>query len=142
VTWFDRVGVALVALAVVAGPAGAQAEQFDIEVMVSQLGPGPGGVDPRAAKLDAKLQQFRYESLKVLETRHLRLGLDEVGTLSLPNGKQVRVRPLQLTERGLLLAAQVGDFQADLKLPKGHLTVIDAGKHGDGRIVVSFEPSW
>lgn len=141
--WLSRAGIVLLSLGLVAGAAAAGAQPFEIEVMVSQLGDGPGGIDPRAAELDAKLQgQFRYKSLEVLESRRLKLGLDEVGTLSLPNGKPLRVRPLQLTDRGLLLAAQVGDIQTDLKLTRGHLVVIDAGRHGDGKLVVSFQASW
>lgn len=141
-TWHSRAAIVLLTLGLAAGAA-AGAEQFEIEVMVSQIGDGAGGVDPKGAKLHAKLQkQFRYESLKVLETKRLTLNLDEVGKLSLPNGKPLRVRPLQLTDRGLLLAAHVGDIQMDLKLTRGHLVVIDAGRHRGDRLVVSFEASW
>jgi hypothetical protein len=144
VTWLSRAGIVLLGLGLVAGAVtAAGAQNFEIEVMVSQVSDAPGGIDPRGAELDAKLQkEFRYQSLKVLDSRRLELGLDEVGTLSLPNGKPLRVRPLQLTDRGLLLAARVGDIQTDLKLTRGHLVVIDAGRHGDGKLVVSFEASW
>ena len=141
-TWFSRAATLLLTLGIAAGAAAA-AEQFEIEVMVSQLGEGAGGIDPRGAKLHAKLQkQFRYESLKVLKTESLKLKLDEVGNLSLPNGKPLRVRPLQLTDRGLLLAAHIGDTQADLKVTRGRLFVIDAGRHEGERLVVSFEVNW
>ena len=114
-----------------------------VKVMVSQIGESAGSIDPKGAKLHAKLQkQFRYESLKVLKMQRLKLGLDEVGNLSLPNGKPLRVRPLQLTDRGLLLAAHVGDIQMDLKLTRGHLVVIDAGRHAGDKLVVSLEASW
>ena len=143
VKWLSRLGILLATFAWLAGGAAAGAEQFEIEVMVSEIGESGAGVDPAGAALHAKLQgQFRYESLQVLVTRKLRLGLDQVGTVSLPNGRPLRVRPLQLTDRGLLLAAHVGDIQTDLKLTRGHLVVIDAGRHGDGRLVVSFEADW
>lgn len=142
-TWLSRAGILLLTFGWLAVAAAAEAEQFEVEVMVSQIGEGAGGVDPAGSKLHAKLQkQFRYESLKVLKTRTLRLSLDQVGTVALPNGKPLQVRPLQLTDRGLLLAAHVGDIQTDLKLRKGHLVVIDAGRHADGRLVVSFEAGW
>jgi hypothetical protein len=125
------------------GAGRAAAQPFDIELQVSEIGQGPGGIDPRAGELNAALQkQFRYESLRVLETRKLRLGIDEVGSLELPNGNPLRVRPLQLTESGLLLAAQVGGLQTDLKLRNGHLVVLDAGRHGEGKLVVSLKPRW
>lgn len=142
-TWLSRAGIVLLSLGLLAGASAAAAQTFEIDVMVSQIGDGPGGIDPRAAELDAKLKgQFRYQSLKVLDSRRLQLGLDQVGTLSLPNGKPLRVRPLQLTDRGLLLAAQVGEIQTDLKLTRGHLVVIDAGQHAGGKLVVSFQASW
>jgi hypothetical protein len=125
------------------GAGQAQAQPFEIELLVSEIGQGPGGIDPRAGELHAALQkQFRYESLRVLETRKLVLSIDEVGALQLPNGQPLRVRPLQLTESGLLLAAQVGGLQTDLKLRKGHLVVLDGGRHGEGKIVVSLKPHW
>lgn len=147
-TWSERaggIGLAL-ALAVSGGVADAQAQapkRFEIRVIVSEIGDRPGGIDPRGRELHAKLsKQFRYESLKVLDMRTFRLEIDELGTLRLPNGKPLRIRPLQLTDRGLLLAAQVGDIQTDLKLPHGRLLVIDGDTYGDGRLVVSFETHW
>ena len=50
-TWSDRVAVVGVALAVLAGPAAAQGQQFDIEVMVVQLGQGAGGLKTAAFTL-------------------------------------------------------------------------------------------
>ena len=146
-TWLSRAAQLLLVLGLLlglwAGAASAQPDTFDIEVMVSQVGDGPGGIDPKGGKLHAKLQsQFRYESLKVLQTRRLKLRLDQVGTVALPNGKPLKVRPLQLTDRGLLLAAHVGHIQTDLKLNKGRLVVIDAGRHGPDKLVVSLEPTW
>jgi hypothetical protein len=93
----------------VAAVAGAEPEpRIDIELMVSHISDAAGGVDERGEELHAKLQrEFRYQSLRVLESRSLRLALDEVGTVTLPNGKRARIRPLQLGEHGVLLAVDV-----------------------------------
>lgn len=133
----------LLALAWVAGAAAA-AERMSVRVMVSRISDSPGQIDPRAGRLHEKLQkEFRYASLEVLESRTLDLGVDDVGTLALPNGKSLKVRPLKLDDSGALLAVDVpGTVRTDLRVRNGHLVVIGAGRHGGGRLVISFEPSW
>jgi hypothetical protein len=135
--------VAAVLLLLAAGPTAAQSEQrVEIEVLVSHISNRPGEVDPAGRKLDRKLRdQFRYESLKVLESRRLRLGLDEVGSVRLPSGKQLRVRPLQVGARGVLVAVAIeGTLQTDLRIRNGHLVVIGAEPYQEGRLVISLEP--
>ena len=147
-TWCRRAGCRALGLALallLAGAAAARAQgPIDVQVMVSRISDGPGGIDERAAKLHSKLQgEFRYESLEVLKTERLRLALDQVGTLALPGGKPLRVRPLQLREDGALLAVDVpGVVQTDLRVKNGHMVVIGAGRDGDGKLVISFEPRW
>lgn len=136
-------GAMALALAL-AGGAAAQAQTVEVEVMVSHISDGPGGIDARGQALHEKLKgQFRYQSLKVLQTRKLRLALDEVGSVALPNGKQVRVRPLSFDGGSALLAVDVGgSVKTDLKVRKGHLVVIGAEREGDGKLVVSLVPNW
>lgn len=133
-------GVACLALV---APAAAQPSQnVRMEVMVSHISNEPGVVDPRADKLDRTLRdQFRYESLKVIRTQTLKLGLDEVGTVRLPNGRRLRVRPLQIDSRGVLTAVSLeGSVDADLRIRNGHLVVIGAERYQGGKLVVSLEP--
>ena len=127
-----------------AGAVKAQEQRIDIELMVSHLTRAEGEIDPRGQKLHRKLQdQFRYESLRVLEIREMRLALNEVGSVGLPNGKSVRVRPLQLSESGVLLAVDVeGAARMDLKVRRGHLVVIGAERYQDGKLVISLESRW
>ncbi len=146
--WLEFGLVLAVALGVVlgvgAGAATAQEQRIDIELMVSHVSNAAGEIDPRGQKLHRKLQgQFRYESLRVLQLRGLRLALNEVGRVGLPNGKSVRVQPLQLSGSGVLLAVDVeGAARMDLKVRKGHLVVIGAERYEDGKLVISLEPSW
>ena len=131
-------------LGVAAAAAKAQEQRIDIELIVSHVSQTDGEIDPRGRKLHQKLQdQFRYESLRVLQIRGLRLALNEVGSVGLPNGKSVHVRPLQLSESGVLLAVDVeGAARMDLKVRKGHLVVIGAERYQDGKLVISLEPRW
>jgi hypothetical protein len=144
VRWLEFGLVLALVLGVGAGAAKAQEQRIDIELMVSHVSNEGGEIDPRGQKLHQKLRgQFRYESLRVLEIRELRLALNEVGSVGLPNGKSVRVQPLQLSGSGVLLAVDVeGAARMDLKVRKGHLVVIGAERYQDGKLVVSLEPSW
>ena len=142
--WLEFGLVLALVLGAGAGAAKAQEQRIDVELMVSHVSSTGGEIDPRARKLHQKLQgEFRYESLRVLQIRRLRLALNEVGSVGLPNGKTVRVRPLQVGEGGVLLAVDVeGAARMDLKVRKGHLVVIGAERYQDGKLVVSLEPSW
>ncbi len=128
-----------------AGIARAQpAQGIELIVLVAHASAGPGGVDPRAERLADKLtKEFRYESLRVLQSRRLRLALDEVGSVRLPNGKLLRLRPLQVGEKSVLLAVELeGTLQTDLRIPNGHLVVIGAERYQDGKLVIGLEPRW
>jgi hypothetical protein len=135
--------VAVSALWLAPGLASAQpAPRVVVEVMVSHTSNRAGPIDARASELHRKLQKdFRYESLRVLQTQRLALDLDEVGTLTLPSGRRFRVQPLQVGDRGVLLAVDVeGTLKTDLRVRNGHLVVLGAERYEDGRIVISLEP--
>ena len=127
------------------GPAWSQAERrFTVKVTVAEISDAEGAIDPRAEHLDLKLRKkFKYNSLKVVKERRLALELDEVGSVKLPNGQMFRVRPLDLGERGLLMAVGwEGEVMMDMRAPNHHLLVIGGRAHGDGQLVVSIEPQY
>jgi hypothetical protein len=115
-----------------------------LQVLVAYISDQAGGVDPRAERLHAELaDQFRYETLRVLDQRRLDLPLGVVESLELPNGKLLNLRAFQLSSRGVLLGVTVkGSLQTDLRIPNGHLVVIGAEGYQDGKLVISLEPSW
>jgi len=119
-----------------------QARSIDVDVMVCRISQEPGPVDPRARRLDAQLRgEFRYESLRVLQQKRLSLPLNELGRLSLPNGSELQLRPLSLSDRGVLMAVAVeGSVQSDMQIPNGHLVAIGAGPLEGGKLVISLEP--
>jgi hypothetical protein len=54
-----------------------------------------------------------------------------------------RVRPLDLGDRGLLMAVGwEGEVMMDMRAPNNHLLVIGGPTHGDGQLVVSIEPQY
>ena len=94
---------------VLAGGAASQGpETVSLELTVAQLSDEEGPIDPRGRKIHAKLvKEVRYGGLSVVEARRMKLGMNEVGKLKLPNGKAVQVRPMLVDDRGLLMAVDV-----------------------------------
>ena len=139
-SWLAVVAVLVLALPEVVAAQAASKIRFD--VMVSRISQQPGEVDPRAARLDTELRgDFRYESLAVLKEERLLLELNELATLELPNGKKLQLRPLSISDRGVLVAVNVEDsVQSDMQVPSGHLVAIGAGRFEGGRLVISLEP--
>ena len=122
-----------------------QAERrFTVKVTVAEISDAEGKIDERAKRLDLNLRKkFKYNSLTVIKERRLTLELDEVGSVKLPNGQMFRVRPLDLGERGLLMAVGwEGEVMMDMRAPNNHLLVIGGPTHGDGQLVVSIEPHY
>jgi hypothetical protein len=128
-----------------ASPAWSQSERrFSVKVTVAEISNAEGKIDKRAERLDLKLREkFKYNSLKVIEERRLKLGIDEVGSVKLPNGRMFRVRPLDLGDRGLLMAVGwEGEVMMDMRAPNNHLLVIGGPAHDGGQLVVSIEPQY
>jgi hypothetical protein len=138
--------VVVVAGALLAGsPAWSQGERrFSVKVTVAEISNAEGKIDERAKRLDLNLRKkFKYNSLSVITERRLTLKLDEVGSVKLPNGQMFRVRPLDLGDRGLLMAVGwEGEVMMDMRAPNNHLLVIGGPTHGDGQLVVSIEPQY
>ena len=141
-----RLAIGALAALALAWPAAAGEEprRIALEVLVAHISDQPGGIDPRGVELHAKLaDQFRYETLRVLDRRRLDLPLGTVQSVDLPNGRLLNVRAFQLSSKGVLLGVTVtGSLQTDLRIPNGHLVVIGAERFEGGKLVISLEPSW
>ncbi len=137
--------VAAVGVLLTAGTAWGQDDRrFNVRVTVAEISEDEGKIDARAKRLDANLRKkFRYNSLRVLKERRLALRMDEVGSVKLPNGRMFRVRPLNLGDRGLLMAVGwEGEVMMDMRAPNRHLLVIGGPAHGAGQLVISIEPEY
>jgi hypothetical protein len=117
---------------------------INVDVMISHISDRVGQIDQRAKRLDERLRdQFRYESLEVLERHQMVLDVDEVGTVDLPTGHQFKARPIDVDQRGVLMSVSVeGSVETDIRVPSGHLVVIGAERYKDGKIVISVEPEY
>ena len=142
--WRSALLAAGLLLAMGAAPAIAQTSRIDVQVLVCHATEDAGGVDAACRKLHGRIgREFRYESLKWLQERSLSLGLDQVGSVALPNGKQVRVRPLQIGTESALLAVDVeGSVKTDVRVRQGKSVVIGAERYENGKLVISLAPRW
>lgn len=117
-------------------------KHIEVKITVSHALDKKGEIDPRGLELHAQLKpQFRYGGLRVLQSERLDLEIDEVGTVELPNGRKLRVRPLNVGPEGVLLSVSVqGTLWTDMRVRNGHLVVIGAERYEDGKLVISLEP--
>jgi hypothetical protein len=142
---FGRLVVIVFGALLIANPAWSEGERrFSVKVTVAEISDAEGKIDGRAARLDRNLRKkFKYNSLRVIKERRLKLALDEVGSVKLPNGRMFRVQPLDVGERGLLMAVGwEGEVMMDMRAPSNHLLVIGGPAHAGGQLVVSIEPQY
>ncbi len=115
-----------------------------VHVVVNHVSQHPGPIDPAAAGLASQLRQdFKYQSARVLETRNMDLAMNEVGQMTLPTGRFVKVRPRKLSERGVLMTVEVeGMLRTNLRVPNHHQIVIGAQSYEGGKLVITLEPEY
>lgn len=137
------IGALLFAILLLAGPALAQTvRRVALDLTVSHASLHPGPIDPAAAQLHERLRDdFRYQSLRVIERRRLDLRTGEVGGLDLPTGKRVRVRPLHMGPGGVLLAVDIENtMHSDMRVPDRQPVVIGVDRYDDGKLILTLEP--
>jgi hypothetical protein len=141
--------VALAGIAALAAPGSTPAQGPDsgrvpVNVMVVQTSNQKGEVDPRAQDLHEKLKkQLRYKSMRVIQEQRVDLEMNQVGTVELPDGRKVRMRPLHKGAKGVLMAVDVqGAVKLDARAPNHHKVVIGAGEYQNGNLAVSIEPDY
>jgi hypothetical protein len=135
--------VAALAVGLLHAPASAQgqASKAGFRVTVLAASPEPGRIDPAARRYHALLgRRVRYESLRVLDTHHTRLGEGDIGRVSLPTGSAFRFRPLDLAGAGVLVAVDMGrTAQGDFRIPKGKPLILGGQPYQEGQLVVILE---
>ena len=119
-------------------------DRVPVNVMVVQTSNHKGEVDPRAQELHEKLRkQLRYKSMRVLQEERVDLQMNQVGTVLLPDGRKVRMRPMHKGAKGVLMAVDVqGAVKLDARARNHHKVVIGAGEYEDGNLAVSIEPDY
>ena len=119
-------------------------ESVGLSLTVSHASPTPGPIDPGAAEIHRQLRHlFRYESLHVIEQRHVKLRMQELGGIDLPTGKRVEFRPLSVTSSGVLIAVEIpGTLQTDVRVPNRKHVVIGVDRYQDGKLILTLQPDY
>ena len=135
---------ALLSVAPVRTAAAQASDRVPVNVMVVHTSNRKGDVDPRAHELDEKLRkQLRYRSMRVLQEERVDLQMNQVGTVQLPDGRKVRMRPMHKGKNGVLMAVDVqGAVKFDARARNHHKVVIGAGEYEGGNLAVSIEPDY
>ncbi len=121
-----------------------KAQRVDMRLTVSHLSSEPGPIDDSAADLHNRLRRdFRYRSVRVLESKRMRLNVNEVGSMQLPTGRLVRVRLLDVGSQGVLIAVDIDQtLQTDLRVRNRQQVVIGAERYQDGKLILTLEPRY
>jgi hypothetical protein len=135
--------IALLAIAFLA-PREAGAEEshtFELKVIVASLTNQHNKIDKGAKRLHKELKnQFRYEGIRVLETRELELLVDDVFDMKLPTRRRLRIRPLVIEAESALFSVEIsGLVQSDLRIKEGQLIIIGAERYLDGKLVIALQ---
>jgi hypothetical protein len=135
-----------IAMLVIAGlgPTAVRADEkptFELEVIVANLTNEHSKIDKGAKQLHKELKdQFRYEGIRVLETRELELSVDDVFDMKLPTRRRLRIRPLVIEKKSALVSVEIsGLVQSDLRIKEGQLIIIGAEKYLDGKLVIALK---
>lgn len=119
-------------------------KQINLKLVVTYASPKPGPIDPDVRDLHERLsREFRYESLRVLQQKDLRLGMQEVGSVKLPTGKTIQVRPMHVGADGVLLSVSIeGAVNGDYRVRNHHQVHFGVERYQDGKLIVSLEPNY
>ena len=143
----SRTLLSFVALAAVVAASAAQAqstERIGLLLTVSHATQQPGPVDPDSAEIYKRLhEEFRFQSLRVIERRQIDLRLQEVGGVVLPTGKRVSLRPMSLSTTGVLIAVEIpGTLETDVRVPNHQHVVIGLERYQDGKLILTLQPDY
>jgi len=143
-SWMGGLVPAIVVLGVAGlAPTFARAEaesSFELEVIVASLTNEHDKIDRGAKRLHKELKdQFRYEGIRVLETRELKLSVDDIFDMKLPTRRRLPIPPLVIEKNGALVSVEIsGLVQSDLRIKQGQLIIIGAEKYLDGKLVIAL----
>ena len=137
-------GVWAALLILVAAPVHAEDEEkVRVRGKVTEVSDEGDGVEPGAEDLIRALgkQNIRYESARVVREVKVELAPGDSKSVKIGNGRKAHLQLMQADEKGALVALDVeGGVKADVKLRRGKRPfVVDAGKVGDAKRVISIE---
>lgn len=130
--------IALGAALLVAAPAAA--ESVRVSVVVSHASSEKGPME----QPNLLPPGFNFQSHRVLQSTSLDLAMGQTGTVRLPNGKSVTLRPTELRENDLMMHVEVeGATRSDLRMRNGkRVTIRHPEPYQGGNLLVHLEASF
>ena len=128
-----------------AGGAAAEDEESKValRVKVTHVSHDDGGVDPEAQELIQALAGggISYPSARLVREVRLDLAPGDVKSVSIGSGRKAHFQLMQADQSGALVAVDIeGGVKIDARVGRGKRPlVLDAGKVGDGKRVISIE---
>lgn len=130
--------LALVAGLLWAGPAAAQ--NVSVLVIVSHASQEKGPME----QPNLLPPGFDFQSHKILQRKTLNLAMGQEGSLQLPNGKAVRLRPESIQGNQLMMHVEVeGATKSDLRMRNGkRVTIRHPQRYENGNLLVHLEATF
>ncbi|MEN8161383.1 MAG: hypothetical protein ABFS41_15040, partial [Myxococcota bacterium] len=114
--------------------------KLDFAVTVLHASPEKGGIDPGARRFDRLLRSsLRYESLRVVKSKQRHVELNEIERVRLPTGDDFRFRPIDASDKGVLVSVDSKTTRGDFRLPRGKPLILGGQPYEDGQLVVILE---
>lgn len=134
-------GLAILWIGLAAVSPAQAAEPLGFQVTVLNASPEAGGIDPAAQRFNRLLgSKVRYESLTMVSSTQQETAFDQIGSVALPDGSSFRYRPIDQSDRGVLVAVDwQKTAQGDFHLPAGKPLIFGGAAHDGGQLVVILE---
>lgn len=120
-----------------------EARKVPVRITVTHLSDGDCGVAPEAQALVGalKAQNISYPCAKVVREAKVDLAPGDVKSIGIGNGRKAHLQLMQADQSGALVAVDIeGGVKIDARVGRGKRPlVLDAGKVGDGKRVISIE---
>ena len=111
------------------------------EVTVLRASMDPGGVDPRAARLNQLLAKrgINFNTIRVVDHQRETLEVGQIGAVGTPNGREYRFRPIDRSGEGFLVSVDWGTSRGDFRMSRGVPLILGGQPHEGGQLVVVLE---
>ena len=137
----------LAAALLLAAPVAAEDPRaISFEVTVVHVSTGKGGVQAsdRARRVDGIIgPQIKYDSLRVIDFMRRKVEMNQISSVTLPSGNRFRFRPMDLSDKGVLVAVDVErSTQGDFRIPRRKPVVFGGQRYQGGQLVIVLEPDF
>lgn len=137
---------ALAMLASIASEAAAQQvrkQRIVVQVMVVRAGPQKGNDDPECRKMRKVLGPMDLGALHMMHKRKCQLGFGENCSVSLPDGGEIRLKPLSIHKQRLNMELRMpGRMNSHLRMRAGKPLIVNGPRFQGGQLLMWVVPQF